>query len=459
MYEALANSAEIIAGVLGIAVTVVAIIVQLAATRYNHRITDLFIRDPINLLVLSFFVATTLMCLWVSALSDQQGSAPLHATTMGMITLALVGLLPYFAYVFSFISPINFIKQISGIATTNIDACKSHYQADKRHRATRAVDEIQDVLRSAIDTGDRDIAMTCVEALADLLVHYQQQRQELPAEWFEIDAVAATDADFVSLEPSVLERITRNQTWFEYKVVTLLFTAFGLCIPKLRDVANLIGIKTRQLAVEVTPPSTPLLALCLNCFNSYLRSALNARDPRTTYYILSQYRMVAERLAERHDADNVAVIAKRLQFYGLLGFNTDQPFILEVCAYDLVQMLDRCIVVNSDSIDNILAALLELDRETRSETQEASLLGVRRAQIQAATLFLEIGDDARVDRIVADLQSEDTDRIERLIEQVQNETENEFWEMTPRGINFGFLPPQRRQHLPEVLRRVLAGPG
>ena len=70
MYEALTNSAEIVAGVLGIAVTVVAIIVELAATRYNHRITDLFIREPVNVLVLSFFVATTLMCVWVSAVSS-----------------------------------------------------------------------------------------------------------------------------------------------------------------------------------------------------------------------------------------------------------------------------------------------------------------------------------------------------------------------------------------------------
>ena len=45
------------------AVTVVAIVVELAATRYSHEITRLFLEDPINLGVLGLFVLTTVLCL------------------------------------------------------------------------------------------------------------------------------------------------------------------------------------------------------------------------------------------------------------------------------------------------------------------------------------------------------------------------------------------------------------
>lgn len=454
MYDTLANSAEIVAGVLGIAVTVVAIIVQLAATRYNHRITDLFIREPVNVLVLSFFVATTLMCVWVSALSSPLESSWLHQLTMLMITGALLVLLPYFAYVFSFISPINITKRISVRAEAAIRNCMSSYDVVQRSRAADAIDEIQDVMRSAIDAGDRDIAMNCVVTLTDLLVGYQQQRKELPESWFDMDMLAASDPDFVSLELSALERIVERRTWFEYKVFSQFYGAVGLCIPKLREVANLISIKTRWLAVEVAQPGSALLDLCLLSFNSYLRTTINVRDPRTAYYVLSQYRMVAEALAREGDTERVATISSRFKFYGQLGFSTGQPFILEVCAFDLVRLLDCCIGDADASVDCLLDALLQLDQEMRSETQEASLAGVRKAQLHAATILLESGDESRTDRVIADLRSETQLRISGIIKQLEQERDSEYWELTPRGINFGYLPPERRRHLQTIRARL-----
>ena len=50
----LANAAEVVAAVLAIAITVVAIVVELAANRYSHRITQLFVRNPVNLSVIAF---------------------------------------------------------------------------------------------------------------------------------------------------------------------------------------------------------------------------------------------------------------------------------------------------------------------------------------------------------------------------------------------------------------------
>ncbi len=49
MQNALGSLSQVIAAVLGIAITVVSIVVQLAATRYTSRVADLFFRDKINL--------------------------------------------------------------------------------------------------------------------------------------------------------------------------------------------------------------------------------------------------------------------------------------------------------------------------------------------------------------------------------------------------------------------------
>ena len=53
--NALGNMAQVVAAVLGIVITVVSIVVQLAATRYTPRIADMFFRDRTNLGVLAFF--------------------------------------------------------------------------------------------------------------------------------------------------------------------------------------------------------------------------------------------------------------------------------------------------------------------------------------------------------------------------------------------------------------------
>ncbi len=45
MQNALGSLSQVIAAVLGIAITVVSIVVQLAATRYTSRVADLFFRD------------------------------------------------------------------------------------------------------------------------------------------------------------------------------------------------------------------------------------------------------------------------------------------------------------------------------------------------------------------------------------------------------------------------------
>jgi hypothetical protein len=43
-------AAQLVAGVLAILITVAAIVVELAANRYTHRITQLFVREPVNFL-------------------------------------------------------------------------------------------------------------------------------------------------------------------------------------------------------------------------------------------------------------------------------------------------------------------------------------------------------------------------------------------------------------------------
>ena len=124
MLEAVNVSAEVVAAILGISITVVAIIVQLAATRYNHHITEMFVREPINVVVQAYFVLTTILCIWVAALGEAEATATWNAATLVTVTVALTALLPYFAYVFAFISPVGIIQRIRRKAEAAVAAGK-----------------------------------------------------------------------------------------------------------------------------------------------------------------------------------------------------------------------------------------------------------------------------------------------------------------------------------------------
>ena len=116
MQNALGSLSQVIAAVLGIAITVVSIVVQLAATRYTSRVADLFFRDRINLGVMGFFVVACVEALWVSLTvrTDYVPQATITATVI-MASGSLLLLVPYFAYVFDFLDPEKVIARI-GVA-------------------------------------------------------------------------------------------------------------------------------------------------------------------------------------------------------------------------------------------------------------------------------------------------------------------------------------------------------
>ncbi|HEX7037083.1 MAG TPA: DUF2254 family protein [Pseudomonadales bacterium] len=456
--EALAGSAEVVAAVLAIAVTVVAIVVELAANRYSHLITRLFVREPANLLVLGLFVITTLQCLWFGPWlgSAAERGARGSVVTMTLVTVSLLSLLPYVYYVFNFLSPISIIDKIHANAVRVMRRAPGGRAAVAQEAVCRAVDELQDVARSAVVRGDRDIAMAAVDALAALIEHQHALRGELQAEWFAIGENLARDPDFVALADETLEEIATHGVWLETKVLRRLVALVGQSTGQLRDVANLIAIQTRRLAVGPGLRRPELMTVCVRAFNSYLRTALNAKDMRTAYYVQNQYRLVAEALLAVPDAARVEEIAGHLGYYGQLAYRAGMPFLLETAAHDLAQLLAAALDRDDAVVDALLDRLLELDQEVREEAEEESLLGVRRAQIRTATMLLARGQHERARRIARDLAPERPERLRRLRHGLETDERPQYWELIDRGMNFAYLAPELRRHLPTLFDWIAA---
>jgi hypothetical protein len=453
----LANAGEIVAAVLAIAITVVAIIVELASNRYTHRVTELFVSERINFFVMGLFVVTALQGLWVSLTFDYTpgggGYVPYLGISVSMImlTICLVILLPYFNFVFAYLNPIQIVNRIS---RHTLDAIRERSAGDDigacQQEAVRGVEQLADVALNAMEHKDKGVSMASVDALQQLVLDYQKIRADLPDAWFRVDGALAHNPDFVSMAPEVLDDVAQRQIWFEMKVLRQYQTVYSEALNRMRDINYLIAINTRMLALDaMRQDHGELLQLIIKFFNTYLRATVNQKDVRTAYNVLNQYRLLAQSLMEYDGGRHTVEIARYFKYYGQLSFTVKLPFILETVAYDLCDLNENALGRDAPIADELLAIFLRVDKESEGEVQEASLRGVRKAQVKLATFLLLKGDEKRARQVYADMASEDPHRMASIRDELLSVHSREFWEISDRGVNFDFLPADRKSRLAE----------
>jgi hypothetical protein len=451
--DAISSAAEVVAGVLAIAITVVAIVVELAANRYTPKLTNLFVHHPTNAIVMGFFVLTAILCVWVSA--TMGGPAPEGAlfpyaslaVCITMVTVCLLALLPYFAFVFAFLSPRSVVRRIQLQALRCIERAGQRDRPELRDEVVDSIEELVDIGRSAREHSDLGIAMESVNALCDLLLAYQDLRDGLGDEWFDSAAVLAHDPDFVSMDPTAHAEVIEQRLWLEVKVLRRYHALFAESLGRSREISQLIALNTMRIGASAVTGRQPLMGLSVQFFNSYLRAAINARDSRTAYYVLHQYRSLAQEALDAGLDDAAVEISGHFRFYGQLGYEEKQPFLLEVAAYDLAHLVEFALAKAPASVDRLLDLFLRLDQESESPEQETRLRGVRRAQVQLATLFLLRRDEARARRIFDDMRHERPERLVSVRDELLSETRSQYWEFTDRGVNFSYLPPEQRERV------------
>jgi hypothetical protein len=453
----LSSAGEVVAAVLAIAITVVAIIVELASNRYTHRITELFVREPKNFIVMGFFVVTALQGLWVNLIIDYEpgkgGFVPYISigVSMAMLTVCLLILLPYFAYVFEFLNPINIVGRIR---EQTLAAVREHGRVARRvgsaqQEAVRGLEQLADVSLNAMEHKDKGVSMAGVDAMSSLLIDYQRLRGNMPDEWFVIDGRLAHNPDFVSMAPEVLEDLGARRIWLEWKILRGYQSLYNDALNKMRDINYLVAINTRLVAQAAWDhQNRELLDLVIKFFNTYLRSAINAHDIRTAYNVLNQYRLVAEAAIKRDPPGHRAVeIARYFKYYGLLSFHAKLPFILETVAYDLCALTEFAFSAGSSCTAPLLRILLQVDKEGESETQETSLRGVRKAQLKVASYFLLHDAESLAREVFHDMRDERPERLASIRDELLNVQSREFWEVSDRGVNFDYLSGERKNKL------------
>jgi hypothetical protein len=482
MQNALGSLSQVIAAVLGIAITVVSIVVQLAATRYSSRVADLFFRDRINLGVMGFFVIACVESVWVSFIvrTDYVPQATITATVL-MSSGSLLILVPYFAYVFDFLDPEKVIARIgvetldratardvkagkrSGQRSGKRSGKKAGTLTERQAQTVSGLDHLADIAVNALGQKDKVIASDASAALRRLLVDYQDRKGALDPEWFSIGAPLRADPDFVALAEESLGDLGRNRTWLEWKGLRQIREVFSAALDSMPEMAHVVAIDTRYVAEAALAASNrEVLALTVKFMNTYLRAALNARDVRTAYNVLNQYRQLAEALlAVPRDPDGwmqatVVEIASHFKYYARLAHGSGMGFVTETVAYDLCALCEVASGRRAACHDRLLAIFLQIDKEPENQAEERALRGVRKAQAKLASYYLMLGDAARARAIFEDMADESAERLRSIRDEMLAITSKDFWEVVDRGTNFDYVPDARKEKLRQFFSEFAA---
>jgi hypothetical protein len=518
LQEFVTTLAQVLSGVLGFTLSVVAIVVQLSADRFTPKVTELFLREKVNFYLFFFLILANVVSLWSSAaLSlyvrvggvEQQRLGLLIGLNLLLGTASFLVLIPYFRFVFHFLQPASIIHRIeqqvrqavlgslasrrsrsdSGSKRGYFSRCSLQLRprhdnvvqqqrcagiqgavgiATEQHspmgecspahqRCLSALDEIKSIATSALRQQEGSILLEALDSLKSLWVFYAAHKAQLPPAWFLLTPALWRDPDFASVDRGLLGRIEAEGSWLELKILRQYQALFAEGLNGMRQASTLVAIHSRELGIRALETQQLTVAgWVIKFFNTYLRAVINARDIRSGYNLLKQYRLLAEAALQQRHSALVLQIVGYFRYYSLIAYRAGLFFLSETFGFDLGMLAQSSCALGSETTEAIVQALLRLDQdpvrvsgtESLSEQQETTLRGIRKTQVRVAAYFLRCGREDLAKLIYWDMQHEPLARLQSIRQELQSttaviatRTESSFWEFTDRGENFYFLEP------------------
>jgi hypothetical protein len=453
---AVSSMAQVLVGIVGLVVTVVAIVLQLAAQRYTPKLVDLFIADKVNIAYFALMVVASIYSVFLLYVSKTD-FVPLFGALflLLMMTLILGLLIPFFAYVFLFLTPGNIIRIIRKNAKRGMERVVQRRNDEvpypvRQSEVANAMEQISDISLSAVSQNDRNLALLSIGTLKDVMVDHLLMKRRMPRRWFrpQKEHFPAVSSDF-------LQEIYQSRTWVEMKGFLDLELIFKMAISEMPDAVSAIANNTKVIGLyAIKLKDIQVLRSVIEFFNTFLRLALNNRNPKALYNLFYQYRLLAESVMEV-DEKLAERIAFYFKYYGQIAQSYNVPLILITAAFDLAYILRKAYEKQVPNIENLIRIFLEVDDNPATQSNEFDLRSVRKAQLNLASYLLSHGDEVLVRHIYEDIRGEPKERLDAIRREMMAVKDRKFWEVTDRGVDFFYLDDEQKRYLNEFFQRYI----
>ncbi len=435
---------EVLSAVLGISLTVVAIVVQLASQRYPAKIVDVFMYDRLNITAFAFMAASCIYVVMATAM-NVDGNLPFVAfTALLLAILNFAMLLPYFAHVFAFLEPTNLISQIQIRANAQLHRLAEGGDVLTTQESTAsAFDRIADNCMAAIVQSDRNLAIHSLQTLETMMVDYLALKPSLPDAWFEVD-----EEFFGTLAQESILDLVKQRTWIEAKGLMEFERVLRRALDEMSEVVSQIARSTRAAGeAAIAREQWESVELTTRFFNTYIRHGLNRKNIRAVYNILYEYRLFAVALLETQP-EMTQKVANHLVYYGRTANEMGLPFVTVTVAHDVRVICENAFGQPDADVRKLLEVFLRLDQPVDGKGEDVALIGVRKAQSMLGAFLLRHDEMELVDLIREDMQGERSDRLRFIRDEILAVKDRKFWEITDRGFNFDF---SELEHHPSII--------
>ena len=422
----------------------VAIAVPLTANMYSIKFLDFFIKDRINIGVLGLVVFAAVENGWVAYLTRDHfvPAVALHAS-FALLILSYAAFIPYVFYVFRFLHPNTLLHRLEHQYEEAIAAviAGSERLPQEREQVSEAFEHIASIAIRSLERHDRSTAIESATALERMTRHYWLYKNRLRPDWFRVEPQL-----FLGYSSAAIEELSQTRMWVETKFLTKLRSIMAMAIPRTHDLASNLAKALRRFGLE--PPATSDVALresTMEFFNTFVRMALVARDPRTVFIVFDQYRLFAVAMNPHYPA-LVNEIAFYFTYYGKLARGMGLDFVAEVAAHDLAKLVRQAWEAEAPNRQKLLDRLLDFDADSARP-----LPGVKKAHAILASYFALVGLPEPAKQVRATLDGLPPELVERVRDDLLHVHREKYWEVNERRMNLDYVPGEQR----ETLRRIL----
>jgi hypothetical protein len=429
--------------VLAMLIATIGLAIPLTANMHTPKLIDMFLRDPINRAMLTFFALGAANVLWVAYLIGPN-FAPMWAFRLAIVgsLMGWVAVIPYFFYVVRFLDPSNILERLRCNVEELLDDVRAgRLQPTQAHdRIQERVHQIGTLILKSIDRADRGTALEGVWVMKRLLDSYGALKNDMPPAWFKVER-----KDFIGLSPEALELVNEERVWFEHRVMWQVFLAYQVALAKTGDVISALSDATRIVGVRAASRGDErALELVVRFFNTYLREAIKRKDLHATYDLFYQYRTLAEAVCDR--PAQLGRIATYFRLYSEQGLHGGLGLLPAFVAFDFGQLVASAYDRNSPAAPALLDELLRLS----PPVSDPRLLFVK-AKVMLGGQLLQRGLPTEAERLREHLAHLSKETVSKLSLDLLENAERSFWEVTDRQAGLEWSTPETRAHIRSFL--------
>ena len=440
----------------GVAIAIVIVVVvlgiQLTADRYSPRIIDIFVRDPLNGLVLALFLGSIIFTIVVSSeiKVDYVPRFSVGAAT-GLAVLDFAVLLPYVRYLFEIMRAETIIRSVRSRAERDIRAAaRGSEDRRPRHDLRDTLEQIKDIALGSIQEGDTQVCLSAIEALRGLVVEeYLPLKKQMHSSWFAVDFT-----DMPGASEETIQHVDKTGNWLEHSVLADFVDLIGETPAFRKEVVHAIARASRSIGeAAVAQRDHDLVTTVTRFFNTYLRASMNQRSPTFAYPIMNQYRTFALHVRNARP-DVVLDVAERLVGYGRSFDAAGMPFIVGTAAEDVAEMTTTVAPVDEAQARELAGLLSRTLTDVARVGTPMAVNGVLKAVLKLLLWSIATERESLAEPLLGGVVALPADKVDSSLDRMERTTEEVFWEVSDRVVAFDWVEEDLRALIPDLRSKL-----